>query len=66
MKLYPAYDPYSAIVYSSNGDNVFATVVNGKILYYDGKLVTIDEAELLEKVALINEQVMAKLEEIHS
>ena len=66
MKLYPTYDPYSAIVYSSNGDNVFATVVNGKILYYDGKLVTIDEAELLEKVVLINEQVMAKLEEIHS
>lgn len=41
MKLHPAYDPYATVVYSANGDNVFATIVGGIILYYDGEFQAI-------------------------
>lgn len=59
--LLPAYDPYSAIVYAANGNNVFATIVNGKILYYNRTLTTIDEETLREDVLQIQEQVETAL-----
>lgn len=34
LKLLPAYDPYSELVYTASGDDVFATMVAGKVLYY--------------------------------
>lgn len=66
MKLHPAYDPYSAIVYSSNGNDVFATIVAGKLLYLDGEFITIDRDKVLEEVNLLSKQVeeeMAKFQE---
>lgn len=66
MKLQPAYDPHSAIVYSSNGNDVFATIVGGKLLYHDGDFITIDRDELLEEIDMMSKQVedeVAKLQE---
>ena len=61
--LLPAYDPYSAVVYAANGNNVFATIVNGKVLYYDGKLTTIDEEKLRSDVDNIRTQVTEALKD---
>ena len=57
IKLYPVSDPYSAIVYASNGNDVFAAIVVGKWLYYDGEFITIDEAEVIREVNVLGKQV---------
>jgi len=38
----PRFDPYSHLVYAARGDNVRATVVDGRLLYLDGEFRTID------------------------
>lgn len=40
--LVPSYDPYSSIVYSAKGENVVMTMVRGKVLYENGKFLTLD------------------------
>lgn len=42
----PAYDPYSALVFSSSGRDVLLTVVAGKEIYRDGRLTGVDEERL--------------------
>ena len=39
----PIYNPYSALVYSANSGNVRHTIVDGKILMKDRKMLTVDE-----------------------
>jgi 5-methylthioadenosine/S-adenosylhomocysteine deaminase len=43
----PLFDPVAQIVYSSRGDDVETTVVNGKVLMRDRKMLTLDEARVL-------------------
>ena len=43
----PLYDPISQIVYASRGDDVETTIVNGKVLMRDRKVLTMDEAAVL-------------------
>ena len=43
----PLFDPVSQIVYASRGDDVETTIVNGKILMRDRKVLTLDEASVL-------------------
>jgi 5-methylthioadenosine/S-adenosylhomocysteine deaminase len=43
----PLFDPVSQVVYVSRGDDVEATVVNGKVLMRDRKVLTLDEAAVL-------------------
>ncbi len=43
----PVFDPISQIVYTSRGDDVETTIVNGKILMRDRKVLTLDEASVL-------------------
>lgn len=45
----PYYDPYSHIVYSLNNKNVRSVLVKGNILLQDGKLMTINEDEIIDK-----------------
>ena len=40
----PMYDPISHLVYVTRGDDVQTTIVNGKILMRDRKMLTLDEA----------------------
>ncbi|MEE1199574.1 MAG: amidohydrolase [Christensenellales bacterium] len=40
--LYPAIDPVSLLVYSAQASDVCMTMVDGKILYEDGKYTTLD------------------------
>lgn len=43
----PLFDPVSQIVYASRGDDVVTTIVNGKILMRDRKVLTLNEAEVI-------------------
>ena len=43
----PMYEPMSHIVYTSRGDDVVSTVVNGQVLMRDGKVITLNESEVL-------------------
>ncbi|MGH9256917.1 MAG: amidohydrolase family protein, partial [Vicinamibacterales bacterium] len=43
----PMYDPVSHLVYTTRGDDVRTTVVGGKVLMRDRKVLTLDEASVL-------------------
>ena len=43
----PLFDPVAQIVYSSRGDDVETTVVNGRVLMRDRKVLTLDETRVL-------------------
>jgi 5-methylthioadenosine/S-adenosylhomocysteine deaminase len=43
----PLFDPVSQIVYASRGDDVETTIVNGRILMRDRKMLTLDEAAVI-------------------
>jgi 5-methylthioadenosine/S-adenosylhomocysteine deaminase len=43
----PLFDPVSQIVYASRGDDVETTIVNGKVLMRDRKVLTLDAAAVL-------------------
>jgi 5-methylthioadenosine/S-adenosylhomocysteine deaminase len=42
----PIYDPVSALIFASSGRDVLMTVVAGKEVYRDGRIVTVDEQQL--------------------
>ncbi len=43
----PMYNPVSHLVYVSHGDDVQTTIVNGRILMRDRKILTLDPAAVL-------------------
>ncbi len=43
-----SHDPFSAVVYSANTNNVDTVIVNGEILLHDKKFTVIDENEVLQ------------------
>ncbi|MCG9598535.1 amidohydrolase [Vibrio sp. Isolate25] len=58
----PVYNPYSALVYSANSGNVRHSIVDGKILMEDRKMLTVNEAairkEALEFTEVVRETVI--------
>src|SRR6476469_6403361 len=55
----PMYDPLSHLVYVTRGDDVRTTIVNGKILMRDRKVVTLDEGRVLSEARALAEKVKA-------
>ena len=45
----PMYDPISHLVYTTRGDDVRTTIVHGKVLMRDRRMVTLDEAAILRE-----------------
>jgi 5-methylthioadenosine/S-adenosylhomocysteine deaminase len=43
----PMYDPLSHLVYATRGDDVRTTIVNGRVLMRDRKVLTLDEPAVL-------------------
>ena len=48
--LTPAYDPAAALVFSASGRDVLLTVVAGREVFRDGRVTTVDEADLRARV----------------
>jgi 5-methylthioadenosine/S-adenosylhomocysteine deaminase len=55
----PMYDPLSHLVYVTRGDDVKTTIVNGRVLMRDRKMLTLDEAEVLREARTMAERVRA-------
>ena len=59
----PMYDPLSHLVYTTRGDDVRTTIVNGKILMREGRVLTLNEPAVLaeaRKLAAEVRQAVAK------
>jgi len=59
--LQPLYEPISQIVYAATGLEVHLTMVDGEILYQDGKFLTIDYENILKEMASISQWVRSKV-----
>jgi 5-methylthioadenosine/S-adenosylhomocysteine deaminase len=53
----PMYDPISHLVYTTRGDDVETTIVNGRVLMRWGSVMTLNEAEVLRQAQAAAEQV---------
>ena len=57
----PLFDPVSQVVYASRGDDVETTIVNGKILMHDRKMLTLNEASVLAEARKAADLVRAAI-----
>jgi 5-methylthioadenosine/S-adenosylhomocysteine deaminase len=57
----PMYDVYAQIAYSLKGSDVDTVVIGGRVVMRDRKLLTIDEAKVLEKAREYGKSVKASL-----
>jgi 5-methylthioadenosine/S-adenosylhomocysteine deaminase len=55
----PMYDPVSHLVYVTRGDDVRTTIVNGKLLMRDRKVLTLDEPQVLADARAYADKVRA-------
>lgn len=55
--LTPMYNPYSHIVYAANGHDVKDSVINGRIVMENRRLLTIDMEDVMEKARQKSEMV---------
>jgi 5-methylthioadenosine/S-adenosylhomocysteine deaminase len=53
----PMYDPVSHLVYVTRGDDVRNTIVNGKVLMRERRVLTLDEPEVLAAARTMAEKV---------
>ncbi len=53
----PMYDPISHLVYTTRGDDVETTIVNGRVLMRRGSVLTLNEADVLRQANAAAEQV---------
>lgn len=54
----PLYEPLTALIFSSSGRDVLVTIVAGKEIYREGRVVTVDEERLRERMEEIGKKVM--------
>ena len=59
----PMYDPISHLVYTTRGDDVQTTIVHGKVLMRDRKVLTLDEAAVLKESRAWAAKVRAAVDE---
>jgi 5-methylthioadenosine/S-adenosylhomocysteine deaminase len=55
----PMYDPISHLVYATRGDDVRTTIVHGKLLMRDGRVLTLNEAAVLSEARAWADKVRA-------
>jgi 5-methylthioadenosine/S-adenosylhomocysteine deaminase len=55
----PMFDPLSHLVYVTRGTDVRTTVVNGKVLMRDGRVLTLDRAKVIKDANAMAEKVRA-------
>jgi len=55
--LVPLYNPCSHLVYAASGADVTTTIINGRVIMRDRKILTVDEQEVMREVKLIAKRV---------
>ena len=56
--LTPLYNVYSHLVYATRGSDVATVLVNGRVVVRDREVLTVSEAEVLERARAFREQVL--------
>ncbi|HOT23021.1 MAG TPA: amidohydrolase [Thermoleophilia bacterium] len=59
----PIANPYSALVYGANQDDVFLTVVAGRILYRDRAFTAVDDAAVRRAAQTVRERLQERVRE---
>ncbi len=55
----PMYDPISHLVYVARGEDVRTSIVNGKVLMRDRKMLTLNEDDVIREANEMAKQVRA-------
>ena len=55
--LCPGYNPFSALVYAANGADVTHVLVDGQVLYENGRFPTLDASEIMGKAREIGKRI---------
>jgi 5-methylthioadenosine/S-adenosylhomocysteine deaminase len=58
---HPTVDPISSLIYASNGSSTNTVLINGKVVMEDKRLLTVDEAGLMEKVDVLAKSMQDRL-----
>ena len=58
----PLFDPVSHLVYSAHGDDVTTTIVDGRVLMRDRRILTLNEAQVLAEARKLAEGVRAAVQ----
>jgi len=61
----PMYDPLSHLVYVTRGDDVWTTIVNGRILMRDRHVLTLNEGAILDEAAQWAVKVRQAVQGVH-
>jgi len=61
--LQPIHDVVQTLVYCANGANVETTIIDGKIIFDKGKIITVDEEKIIEKANEITLNAMERAKE---
>jgi len=57
----PRFDVYAQLAYAMKGTDVATTIVGGRVLMEDGRMLTLDTAEVAARVRAYRDQVAARL-----
>jgi len=55
--LTPLYNPYSQLVYAARGSDVITSIINGKIVMENRRLLTINLRQVMDEVCRIAERI---------
>jgi 5-methylthioadenosine/S-adenosylhomocysteine deaminase len=58
----PMYDPISHLVYTTRGDDVETTIVNGRLLMRGGRVLSLNEGQVLDAARIAAGQVRAAVQ----
>lgn len=61
-ELTPLYNVYSHLVFAIKGGHVATVLVGGRVIVRDKDVVTVDEAEVMQKANELKEQILRSLE----
>jgi 5-methylthioadenosine/S-adenosylhomocysteine deaminase len=59
--LVPLYDPYSHLVYSAKGSDVSHTIINGRIIMAERRLLTMDMDDIIKKAVAKSREIIGLL-----
>ena len=57
----PRYDVYAQLAYAIKGSDVATTIVNGRVLMEDGRMLTLDTAAITARVRRYRDEIAARL-----
>ena len=62
--LTPLYDVYSHLVYAARGSDVATVLVNGRIVVREGRMLTVNEADVMARARTFAERVRTVVERV--